>query len=596
MQAENDAAGPAAPFETGVAPHLRFATSIAAGADSFAADAALANGYDLNLVLPFPHDSYVASQEFTPADRETFDRLWSYAPERTTRTELDVATRPGDDAAFPAAGRLVLAHSDVLLAVWDGEPAAGAGGTAEIIAEAQRHGLIVVWLALDGTLRIWTTEPNATDPAGEGRWLELELYAKPDPCSNFLAQRVQGLLGLPENAAEGQSESAEEGWSPRTCLQRFRDSRLRMHSFACAYSMLHWLFRVTPRFRPWVDYTASETHAEAHWNRVQRAAEAIGGPEFAAAIAEKLQERFRRADNVANHYAHMYRSAYVLNFTLAALAVTTGLLVLPLSVHFYDNILGIKALLVGGELVFIGMILGITRCGNRDSWHQRWLDYRNISEALRPARLPILIGSSPLSPGALTGATPGEAWVAWYVRSSLREIAPPTAVIGPDNLRSVIDVAIHCEIDDQIAYHQRNAKKMHVLDHRMEKTAVALLSFTLLVGAAFLAIYGYALITHEKIFAKEIAKPWATFLGGALPVFGAALFGIRATGDFRSSFKQSVRMVDELQELKRHLKGQRAAPHRPLLHRTLAQVTRTMANDLHFWGMLYRERALEPGF
>ncbi|MFG6158068.1 hypothetical protein ACGTNG_04625 [Halomonas sp. 1390] len=596
IQAESDAAGAAAPFATGVAPHLRFATAIAAGADSFTADAAIVAGYDLNIVLPFPHAAYVAAQDFTRNERTTFNRLWAHAPERTTRTELDVANRPGDDEAYRAAGRLVLAHSDVLLAVWDGEAAAGTGGTAEIVAEAQQLGLVVVWLALDGALRLWTTEPGTTDPAGEGHWRELEIEETGDPCSNPLAAGVRHLLRLPEAVSKRHGDSSKDSWSPQICLVEFRETRLRTYAFACAYNCLHWLFRLSPPLRPWVDYTASEAHAGPHWARVGDIAREIGGEPFATAIETKLQERWRRADNVANHYAHMYRSAYVLNFTLAALAVTAGLLVLPLAVPFYDSILWLKAWLVVTELAFIGMILWITWRGNRDCWHQRWLDYRNIAEALRPARLPILMGSSPIGPGSLTGATPGEAWVAWYVRASLREITPPTAVIGPDALGSVIDVAIDCEIDDQIAYHQSNADRLHALDDRMENTAVRLLLGTLLAGAFYLAAYGYVVVTHDKALVKEVVKPLATFFGGVLPVYGAALFGIRATGDFRSSVQQSERMIDELGVLKTHLQGQRAAPNRARLHRTLARVTRTLADDLHFWGVIYSERALEPGF
>lgn len=175
-------------------PQLRFATAIAAGADSLAADAAIAEGYDLDLILPFLRDAYIASQHFTFEERGNFERLWAHAPERTTRTELDIQERLRDGEAYRDAGLLMLARSDVLLAIWDGARAAGMGGTAEIVAEAQRRGLVVVWLALDGSLRLWTPVPEATDAGGRGYWQELQIDAECDPRANLLAARVHDLL------------------------------------------------------------------------------------------------------------------------------------------------------------------------------------------------------------------------------------------------------------------------------------------------------------------------------------------------------------------------------------------------------------------
>ncbi|MFJ8953478.1 hypothetical protein ACIRO1_25525 [Streptomyces sp. NPDC102381] len=46
-----------------------------------------------------------------------------------------------------AAGKEVVDQSDVLLAVWDGKPAGGKGGTADVVAYAQRQGMDVriIW-------------------------------------------------------------------------------------------------------------------------------------------------------------------------------------------------------------------------------------------------------------------------------------------------------------------------------------------------------------------------------------------------------------------------------------------------------------------
>lgn len=51
------------------------------------------------------------------------------------------------EEAFMAAGRSVADRSDLLLAVWDGAPAAGFGGTADVIRYARERSKAVeiVW-------------------------------------------------------------------------------------------------------------------------------------------------------------------------------------------------------------------------------------------------------------------------------------------------------------------------------------------------------------------------------------------------------------------------------------------------------------------
>ena len=48
------------------------------------------------------------------------------------------------DRAYEQAGRYVVEHSDALIAVWDGLPAQGRGGTAEIVAWGQGLGKAVI--------------------------------------------------------------------------------------------------------------------------------------------------------------------------------------------------------------------------------------------------------------------------------------------------------------------------------------------------------------------------------------------------------------------------------------------------------------------
>ncbi|MET9415617.1 hypothetical protein ABZY03_15805 [Streptomyces klenkii] len=120
---------------TSGAPGLTGVSCIAPGADSLFAEAVLASGGALSVVLPF-HD-YRASLE-DAADRARFDRLLEAA--------ADVTVMPYPAAslsAFQAANTELLGRADLLVAVWDGAASEKGGGTAATVAEAHDAGIPV---------------------------------------------------------------------------------------------------------------------------------------------------------------------------------------------------------------------------------------------------------------------------------------------------------------------------------------------------------------------------------------------------------------------------------------------------------------------
>ena len=48
--------------------------------------------------------------------------------------------------AYEQAGQYVADHCDVLVALWDGRPATGRGGTEEIVQYARENKRPVVWI------------------------------------------------------------------------------------------------------------------------------------------------------------------------------------------------------------------------------------------------------------------------------------------------------------------------------------------------------------------------------------------------------------------------------------------------------------------
>ena len=114
-------------------------SSLAAGADQLFASTVLENEGALHAIIPC--DGYEST--FTePEDLSQFKWLLERA------NTVDTLSYPApSEEAFLEAGRRVVANSDLLIAVWDGQPAAGKGGTADVVKHARRRGVevIVVW-------------------------------------------------------------------------------------------------------------------------------------------------------------------------------------------------------------------------------------------------------------------------------------------------------------------------------------------------------------------------------------------------------------------------------------------------------------------
>lgn len=117
---------------------------IADGADTLFAQAVLDHGGQLEVVIPAREFRAGLPVEHHP----TYDRLLSAA---TAVHRL--LYRESTSEAHMAASELMLEHADLLYAVWDGLPARGYGGTADVVIAAQRLGLPVTVIWPNGATR-----------------------------------------------------------------------------------------------------------------------------------------------------------------------------------------------------------------------------------------------------------------------------------------------------------------------------------------------------------------------------------------------------------------------------------------------------------
>jgi hypothetical protein len=124
---------------------LRGVSCLADGADQLFATQVLAAGGTLEAVLPCTD---YASSLLADDSRARFEDL--------RRAATSVVTMPypkPSEHAFLAAGHALVDRSDHLFAVWDGRPARGIGGTADVVSYARARGCPVTVLWVDGILR-----------------------------------------------------------------------------------------------------------------------------------------------------------------------------------------------------------------------------------------------------------------------------------------------------------------------------------------------------------------------------------------------------------------------------------------------------------
>jgi len=184
-------------------------SSLAEGADRLVAREVLTNHYSvLEVPMPLPKGEYVS--DFTSTEsKHAFESLL-----RRATTVVPAPRVQSREQGYAAAGQYVLERCDVLIALWDGKPARGPGGTATIVERA-RSSVPVIWIntenphdvrvegilpiALDEFLGIAEYNRQSIRPHVFANALESARHelARRNPNANVLSQRRYAEWFLP---------------------------------------------------------------------------------------------------------------------------------------------------------------------------------------------------------------------------------------------------------------------------------------------------------------------------------------------------------------------------------------------------------------
>jgi hypothetical protein len=301
------------------------------------------------------------------------------------------------------------------------------------------------------------------------------------------------------------------------------------------------------------------------------------------AIERILLPAFDAADRLAVFYSLVYRSAYVFNFTFAALAVALALA--GIFIHEAE----VKVFFVGAELLIIISILLNWVFGRRRQWHRRWLEYRRLAESLRHIRILAPLGAEgPVDrPGDNIGR---QDWVKWYAWSVRRCIPLPDRAVDNAYLAAIRDAARAAEIAEQAEYHAANATRMSALAAAIHHTGEILFAVTGGMCALFVALYGLDLLPAVDDPHRDLVLGLFTFLTALLPTVGGALGAIYAQGDFRTVAEQSERTAKRLQSIDKVLADEPLDFAR--LTNRIQATSDIMMVDLEEWHSVFRTRPL----
>ncbi|MGZ8335781.1 MAG: hypothetical protein ACXWU1_03870, partial [Allosphingosinicella sp.] len=499
-------------FETidaAVASHAdRFATTrlhslLADGADMMAMEQALARGWEVVAPLPFGLDLNIAINCRAASEADALAlisggvasdpevaaragkmrriagsvRLFALAEqdEHVTRHFLAAMRDPGDREAgqaysvltserTAAAGRVMIEHSDLLIAVWDGVTPGGPGGTRHSMASALHDGAPVIWIdaANPDCVRILQGPESLEVSVAEHSCAEIEAF-------------VANAINPPDaDRNEAATRFHTEKWHAH--------SSRRFH----AYRRIEALFGGKGKRRFFTGlvetYETPEAIAEGSGAPVLTAARALPGTDdvMVRQIEEQVLGRFAWADGLSTYLSDAYRGGMVMNFLLSAAAIIAGAAYLPLSGAS-------KWPFALVELLLLLAIVMITTVGRRNRWHGRWLETRRVAEYLRHAPIMLLLGVARPAGRWPRGAT--TQWPEQYARQTLRELGLPRLVVTQAYLRSALADLLGHHCRTQRDYHRDKATRLTGVHHRLDRLSEIAFVLAIVSVSLYLALF-----------------------------------------------------------------------------------------------------------
>lgn len=550
-------------------PLIRVVSGLADGTDQIAFESLLAfeceartspanpgARSDFELVAILPCDATAFRDNSEVKNKTAFDTLLARCaytieldgrcvPHPPHHVAPDRLTTERRNRAFRVQAAALLRHCDLLIANADLEAGAGIGGTRETMAAAVALGIPVVLLSAAAGDR----ERAVTVIT---RPVDLERTDEPAdvPWDRSVEQVVTRILADPRTTRAGpyardgaEIGAARLGVAEAELLDEFFDGGERRA-------------RVRPRL----------------WSAFVRRFHRLTAS-GADAVVEPFAAFRARAAELSAHYTGLYRGAFLVNYTLAAvavaLAVSTLVYLLLLARHRAPTGAGGQVLLSIAivELIVLVVIFLNTHHGNSHHWNSKAVDYRYLAERLRAMYYLSPMASLRLAPPRVAryaATAMRQSVVDWLLQAVIREARPDTGmspVAAPATparnkarvARSDVERALAAVHDNwlatQIEYHRATSHtqlRMHRWIQRWVwrlNLAVIIIVFLdlLLIFARLLGFRG------AWVEAGHSYAPVLVFFAAVLPAVVASLNSIRFQSECLRIAERSAVMVEMLE-------------------------------------------------
>lgn len=480
--------------EAGVT-HARLLTGLATGADELAAAAwRRADLGPIHAVLPFLDEPKPpAIGPGGEADSATW--LDGAAAEKLGRNPHLKQTR------------MIVETADIVVVVWTGEKARGAGGTADAVLRALELGLPVLWI-----------KPETPHP--------LRLIRPEQLPSDFHFPEFQEALangGIPhvEEAAVGNLRAA-------LALDRRADSAASTDDKDDTQGAIEtWLHRTV-----WKTYSNFR-------KLVGGKISGVGDPEpLPGDLVQQpgfmmLDSAYMRADRIANRLSAVHRSEQILLILamIAAAVVGSAWAVWP----------SVKLPAVWTELALAVAAVLVWASAQDAHQHERWSEQRYLAEQLRLERAGWALGVSLVSAGGANAAR-NEVDLGREIR---RDAGLPHGRYDQDRLRRWGRWAMSELIGGQSDYHRAISVRDHRIAHRVHLVEDVSFLCLFAIFAGYVALH---MVMHEIELPHWVAGV-VSMTGTVVPALAAASMALESKLEFKEQSERSERIADSLDEL-----------------------------------------------
>jgi hypothetical protein len=542
---------------------------LARGADRLVAREAHGLGFLLD--VPTPYDLTRSDPEIADPRNGT-GLLYARA-----RAQFVLDGIPGDYQAYVEVGRRVVDNADLLIAFWDGRPAAGPGGTAEIVRLAREHDVPVIHFHTErsGPITLWAGPDPVEAPTVEGllprvtRLLELALIPPDDTKGHASANLLRKYFGE----------------HPPNPLARLVLGK----AYAFATGLVS-----TPTAMEFPHLPADCVAASRKAWREDWAAAGLPAP-LTDQVERKLLEHFAWANHLSILYAIRYRSAFFWIYCLAFIAVASAVIG-----HVAEGAAAVPRLaeatraLPLAEVASLGLILFLFLRGRFGKFHEKWVDYRSLAERIRHLGFLMPLGTTSPAirvPVPAQHADPSSTWLNWLFRAIVRQAGLFMATVDPAYLTHCRALLQEHILRGQAFYHERLGRRLRRLHRTLHVVTIVLFGLAMLVALVHV-LPGRWHCCRSLLFASAVL----------LPTLGAAIHGFLSQGDFenvalraQSAHEQLTRLLEEVGTLYLVSAEQRLEIARATRREQIAALDRESLREIALRAVGERlDAALEP--